>query len=105
MYGAGLYFAEHCSKSDQYCKPFPDSDPINGSYFLFLSRVCFGTPFHTKVQMPGTRAAPLRDERNPRMGRWDSVLAATAEGRKYREFIVYDRAQAYPEFIVEFKRR
>jgi len=25
-------------------------------------------------------------------------------GNKYNEFIVYDKAQAYPEFLVEFKR-
>jgi hypothetical protein len=98
LFSAGNYFAEASSKSDQYCTPA--HDPVNGSYFMFLSRVMIGTP-HPCAGFTG-RIPPLLDASKPDAGRYDSVLGCAAV---YREFIVYDKAQCLPEFIVEYKRK
>jgi len=107
-FGAGIYFAENSSKSDEYITP--DS---NGFCKLFLCRVCLGIPFVATQSLISIRRPPCR---NGDIGpcvhdRADSVLAeckrtgnqnATLE--RYREFIVYDRSQCYPEFLITFKR-
>lgn len=52
------------------------------------------------------RRPPLKDEETGRL--FDSVLGESiANGGntlKYREVIVYDQAQAYPEYIVYYQR-
>jgi hypothetical protein len=104
LFNAGNYFAEASSKSDQYCTPVPAHDPVNGSYFMFLSRVMIGTPY----QCDGfsERIPPLLDANKPDGGRYDSVLGrSNTTAASYREFIVYDKAQCLPEFIVEYKRK
>jgi hypothetical protein len=99
MFGAGVYFAEMCSKSDQYCTP------RRGHYFyFFLSRVMLGVPFGTQsamVQKPPLRRPPLMAGAQ---GRPHDSIVYTPHGNHYREFIVYDKAQTYPEFLVEYER-
>ena len=63
-------------------------------YYLFLSRVAMGTVHFTKQPLQNARLAP---------DGCDSVLGKTGQ-HKYTEYVVYDRAQAYPEFLVVYKR-
>ena len=57
-----------------------------------------GKAFHDMRFPPAIRDGPGKGQR------YDSLLAQVETG-KYREFIVYDRAQAYPERIVGYKHR
>jgi hypothetical protein len=92
MLGAGLYFAEDSCKSGQYAEK---SIASSRSHFFALSRVLLGKPHHSKVPIPDIRRAP---------DGCDSVVFTPDHDRgcgHHREFVVYDRFQAYPEFIVE----
>ena len=102
MFGAGVYFADMCSKSDQYCTP---ND--HGNFYIFLSRAIFGASYPTSAAMPrnsggdATRRPPLMPSK---AGRPHDSIVYRPGGNRYDEFIVYDKAQAYPEFLIEFKR-
>lgn len=93
LYGAGSYFAEHISKADQYCTPHPDNDK-NGTFYCFLSRVAMGKIHETSSGRSNERRAP---------NGCDS-LVGQLDSTRYKEFVVYDGWQAYPEFLVEYKR-
>jgi hypothetical protein len=90
MLGAGLYFAEDSCKSGQYA-----AKDSRGSHWFILSRVLLGCSHHTRLPMPEIRRAP---------DFCDSVVFTPNHiiGH-HREFVIYDRFQAYPEYIVEVK--
>ena len=104
LFGAGIYFAESVTKSDKYCTPGPRS-----VCSMFLARVALGTPCE---QLKGLDAKERRAPARPGGGdrRFDSVLGVTTAShpgallRRFREFVVYDRRQCYPELLVEFRR-
>jgi serine/threonine protein kinase len=96
MFGAGVYFADMCSKSDQYCTP-----NRHQSFFLFLSRAMFGAVHNTQVPMQQTRRPPIMPSIPGRPH--DSIVYVPGRPH-YSEYIVYDKTQAYPEFLVEYKR-
>jgi len=103
LFGAGCYFAENSSKSDEYVA----LDNLKQGY-IFLSRVCLGTPYIAKKSMNSIRRPPLLPN-NQQVA--DSVLGdcqrTGAKGaflQRYREFIVYDRTQCYPEFLITYTR-
>jgi hypothetical protein len=94
LYGAGTYFAENSCKSMQYTV----SSNSDGEYTIIYSRVLLGHVHTTSQGMQGVRRAPDRVTGVP----FDSVVASGGT-QVHREFIVYDRAQTYPEFIIFFK--
>jgi len=94
LYGAGTYFAENNCKSMQYTK----SPNANGEYTMIYSRVLLGHACLTSQGLAKVRRAPDRQPNVP----FDSVLASGGT-QVHREFIVYDRHQTYPEFIIYFK--
>lgn len=116
MFGAGIYLAENSSKSDEYCV-----ENSTNSSFMFLVRATLGAPYEALQPMKRHRRPPCTEGHldvietrgvktvcsHPRL---DSVIAPTTKTHaqaalcKYREFIVYDKTQSYPEFIIEFKR-
>jgi hypothetical protein len=91
------------SKSDQYVKP-----NAAGRYSVFVARVCLGAAFKPTRMMRDTRRPPIMPDVPGRP--FDSVVydqtcpSFTGSGKHYSEFIVYEKAQAYPEFLVEFER-
>jgi hypothetical protein len=94
MYLLVIFTAENSSKSDQYVTPNKD-----GRFYLFLSRVCMGTFYSTDKPQVKIRRPP---ERNNSI-LFDS-LVGQMPGKHYREFVIYDRNQCYPEYLIEFKR-
>ena len=63
-----------------------------------------GVPHHTAMPMNGIRRPPVMASIAGRPH--DSILytpGMLSPGR-YREFIVYDKAQTYPEFLIEYER-
>ena len=98
----GTYFAENSCKSEQYTKPNAD-----GVHCILYCRVLLGKIHYTKTTMVG-------HTRPPQIGTsteiFDSVVAPTGPMENHaqkvqihREFIVYDRAQVYPEFAIFYK--
>lgn len=85
LFGAGVYFAEESCKSGQYASKH------QGTHFFFVSRVLLGRPYYATSHMQQTRRPPEG---------YDSIIA-NQNRFGHRELIVYDRFQAYPEFLVE----
>merc|ERR1712151_884143 len=90
----GAYFAEAATKSDQYAKTVTEEGENKGSKVMLLCRVTLGNVYHIEH---GTdrQAERLVDDPN-----FDSVVGVA---HKYREFLVYDVAQIYPEYIFRYK--
>merc|ERR1719191_920467 len=89
MFGAGLYFAQDSCKAGQYAEK-----DDKGSHWFFLSRVLLGQPYYASQALKDIRKAP------------DNCDSIVYEGNHstvghHRELVVYDRYQAYPEYIVE----
>ena len=67
---------------------------------MFLSRVTLGSPLITQSSHNNLRRPP---ERKDKHCLYDSLLGKMPT-HHYREFIVYDKSQCYPEFLIEYKR-
>ena len=75
LFGAGVYFGENSSKSDEYCGPLGSQGP----FYVFLCRVAKGKPFITEkvmtpVQLNTQSSCPYRLKRHAPDG-YDSVQA------------------------------
>jgi hypothetical protein len=102
LYGAGLYFSDSPSKADQYVPAVR-----SGRCIMLFARVLVGSPFVSTNPngLPGLRRPPCLHGHTQEAcdhTRFDSVLATAA--RRFKELVVYDRHQCYPEFIVEYER-
>lgn len=100
LHGAGLYFASDACKAGQYAPETGD-----GTHYLLYVRVLLGVPFYVPNSMKGSRRPPKISGCEGRLH--DSVIAnaGVANGGKqvHREFVIYDRRQAYPEFELEIQ--
>jgi hypothetical protein len=112
LYGLGVYFAEDARKCAQY---------PGGRKTVFLSRVVLGHAYNTTKGEFATGTGRIKVNLRPPTvtGRFDtdagspstddrhhSVIAAPQKGSRepgeeFREFIVYEKSQAYPEYLVE----
>lgn len=104
MFGIGIYLAESSTKADQYV----GCNKINT---IIIVRTILGNIYRTKEPMNGKKRPPClkcdefhcdhTDEK------YDSVLGRFRNNGKllnFREFVVYDRNQCYPEYLVEYER-
>jgi len=93
-FGKGAYFAEAAQKSDRYAKKAAgDSGPeLADSKVILLCRVVLGNI----KEVEGTDSRAERLVQDPLV---DSVLGKT----DFREFLVYDAAQIYPEYIMWYR--
>ena len=129
MYGAGIYFAENSSKANQYCH----GGSCTASGFLtgraqcrckkseeasiMLCRVALGDPFvevKYRGNSPGDfwhgrRCEVEKTSRSKKTGVYNSVIGESqANGGTpllLREYVVYDSAQVYPEYVVYYHRK
>lgn len=98
MFGAGVYFANETCKAGQYAQKSEGGSIGSGSrasHWFFLSRVLLGRSHFTREAMPGARRPP---------DSFDSVIYTPTQYASvghHTEFIVYDRFQCYPEYLVE----
>lgn len=100
MFGAGLYFAEASSKSDEYCVP-NDS----GEYPLILVRSTLGKVNYCDKRKPYEDPGRRQLEHSCMSGTFNSVLGDRIKvSGTYREFVIYDHFQAYPHFILWYRR-
>ncbi|CAE7257438.1 Tnks [Symbiodinium sp. CCMP2592] len=98
MFGAGAYMAEASSKSDEYATEDP-SGLFAGKLALLLCRTLLGNMFYiTESNIP-------RIDDALRTGKFLSVLGdREAAVDTYREFVVFDEAQIYPEYVIIYTR-
>jgi len=96
LYGRGIYFAESSSKSDEYAEE--DERKWNP---MLVCRVTLGRFIYTDEEYPDTGQLV----RQCTKGESHSVLGDRQKCRNtFREMIIYDKDQAYPEFIVWYSR-
>jgi len=101
LYGPGLYFAEACSKADEYATD--DKDGIfAGLYGILICRVVCG-----KLNYNADVTPPVQELVDSVVSEHThhSILGDREKCRgTYREFIVFDRDQVYPEYVVIYRR-
>jgi len=100
LFGAGIYFAESVSKSDEYVQGKRE----NGMevFPLLICRVTLGNVNYCDVRAPDKRAL----EASCLSDKWHSVLGDRLKlHNTFREFIVYDNLQAFPAYIVYYTRQ
>jgi hypothetical protein len=100
LYGAGTYFAINACKSQQYSTKHSNS----GQYVMLVCRVILGIPFCTTAKHHHDRRAP---DNPATAGRpYDSIFAerdkANGGQQKHNEYVVFDRTQIYPEYLVRY---
>eukprot|EP00928_Gymnodinium_smaydae_P053812 TRINITY_DN37722_c0_g1_i1.p1 TRINITY_DN37722_c0_g1~~TRINITY_DN37722_c0_g1_i1.p1 ORF type:complete len:553 (-),score=131.15 TRINITY_DN37722_c0_g1_i1:80-1738(-) len=97
LYGRGLYFAEHCTKADEYTRP-----DDRGLHTILISRVTLGKAFRTAELEPDACTI----EEKCMGGSYHSICGDRIACRDtFREFVVFDEAQVYPNFVVQYKRK
>lgn len=100
LFGAGLYFAESSSKSDEYVKA-----DAKDWYPMILCRVALGRINYCAAKDPVSDPGRDKLEHSCLGGGFHSVLGDRKKIRgTYREFVVYDHYQVYPHFIVWYTR-
>ena len=105
LYGQGVYF------TDQSCKGLQYSGANYGHTGCFIvARVILGHPINAVGPLKSLKVEPLVDQTNPCKGRCHSVIAHPGipngkgmQKQVHREYVLFNGAQAYPEFIVNFK--
>ncbi|XP_059172882.1 uncharacterized protein LOC131953627 [Physella acuta] len=110
MLGKGIYTAEMVTKSDQYT----DSQTSRGQDgVLLLMRVLLGDVYVISRNSPYitgpeklTRPPCVQCQKDrcscPNQVLYDSVMLDG--GAQFREFVVYDRDQCYPEYVIKYRR-
>jgi len=96
LYGRGIYLAEMCSKSDEYTKE------EGAEHYILLCRATLGRVFYNDEVKPNPNAL----EDCCLHGEYHSVLGDREKIRgTYREIMVYDDDQVYPEYIIRYRRQ
>jgi len=99
LYGPGTYFTDSCTKADEYCR-----EAQGGLYSMLLCRVVGGRVRYTDEVNPDAGLAGLTGD--VLHGSFDSVLGDREKCRgTFKEYVIYASDQAYPEFIVMYRRK
>jgi len=97
LYGFGIYFAERITKADEYTEA-----TVDGLFSMLVCRVVAGrTNIITSNEIdPDKLRADVYD------GPYHSVLGdrVVTLGKPYREIVVYDKDQVFPEFLLMYTR-
>jgi len=103
LFGAGIYFAESVSKSDEYAKGKTEGG--REIFPLLIFRVCLGNIYYCAERGPDRRQLEARCLGVSGERKWHSVLGDRKKtSGTFREFIVYDNEQAFPAYIVWYTR-
>ncbi|CAK0819450.1 unnamed protein product, partial [Prorocentrum cordatum] len=97
MYGPGVYLAESCTKADEYARDEPGGY-YEGVFAMLLCRVCMGK-FNYTLERDETAGEKCLT------GEYDSTLGDRLKSvGTFREFVVYNSDQLYPEYIIMYER-
>jgi len=107
MLGQGTYCAERPCKADRYALRYSDvqeSSSRGEEAQMLLCRVALGRCFKTKERMPDLRRPPcVEGHLHPcDHERCDSVIFEGS--KKYREFVLFEGDQLFPEYLVKYRR-
>jgi len=97
MYGRGAYLAESSTKADEYAAS-EKTGHYKNIHAMMLCRACMGKFYYTtqRDDKLGDRVAS---------GEYDAVMGdRTKAVGTFREFVVYDADQVYPEYIMLYER-
>ena len=103
MFGAGIYFAEHSSKSNQYvygigggsgCPAHKDRSCYECTRQIIMCRVTLGKPFFQFTAMKMAHAPP---------GHHSVIGRPNSGGLCYPEYVVYRGEQSYPEYLITYQ--
>ena len=103
MFGAGVYFAENSSKSNQYvfgigggdgCTEHKDKSCYTCERQLLFCRVSLGKPYVIKSACRMAHSPP---------GHHSVVGRPSSCGLAYTEYVIYRGEQAYPEFRITYR--
>eukprot|EP00747_Dinoflagellata_sp_TGD_P153434 gnl/TRDRNA2_/TRDRNA2_177390_c0_seq9.p2 gnl/TRDRNA2_/TRDRNA2_177390_c0~~gnl/TRDRNA2_/TRDRNA2_177390_c0_seq9.p2 ORF type:complete len:121 (-),score=5.16 gnl/TRDRNA2_/TRDRNA2_177390_c0_seq9:19-381(-) len=99
MYGAGIYLSPEACKAAQYA---PGNQKMGQrTHYMFYCRVVLGQPYHASRNQPQRRRPPTMDGIQGLTH--DSILVGHSGGQVHREVVIFDRSQAYPEYLVEIE--
>eukprot|EP00420_Gonyaulax_spinifera_P035396 CAMPEP_0197878714 /NCGR_PEP_ID=MMETSP1439-20131203/7015_1 /TAXON_ID=66791 /ORGANISM="Gonyaulax spinifera, Strain CCMP409" /LENGTH=129 /DNA_ID=CAMNT_0043498155 /DNA_START=85 /DNA_END=474 /DNA_ORIENTATION=- len=109
LYGYGIYFAEHVTKSDEYSEAIPEEEdvlPVGEEYDFHTVLLCRVLGGRTNV----VRTNEIeRDKLKSDVfaGPYHSVFGdrVTTLNKPFREIVVYDKDQCYPEFLLVYARK
>jgi len=97
MYGPGVYLSESSTKADEYAHDEPGGY-YDGVFALLLCRACLGHFYYTTERDEKARQKVVS-------GDFDSTCGDRLKSAKtYREFVIYDADQLYPEYVVLYSR-
>lgn len=102
LYGNGIYFAESVTKADEYSEMVEAGLPYAGCHALLVCRVTGGRPQWCDTD----KIDPAFLHKQVISGPFHSVFGDRVSklGKPYREVVVYDATQCYPEYVVYYKR-
>lgn len=106
MFGRGVYCCESSTKADQYAD---DIDKRGTKGKMFLMRFLLGHMYLTekpnKYKLPPCYHCRKDGCRNQSHQGYDSVVGVKQQsGGLFREFVVYEKDQCYPEYLITYTR-
>lgn len=102
MFGAGIYFADHSSKSNQYsfglgqgCQKHKDKSCYVCQRTIFYTQVALGRPLMA-VEPMSLVHAPIG---------FSSVIGTPEliEDLRYPEYVIYNGSRAYPLYVIQYR--
>jgi len=103
LYGYGVYLAENATKADEYAEPIVGGLPSDeGLCAMLVCRVAAGL-----CRVVDTNEFDTEELRTDVFdGPYHSVFGdrVVKLGKPFREIVVYDSVQVFPEFILYYKR-
>jgi len=112
LYGFGIYLAERITKADEYSSPLRPGEeqvapviPLDGDgevFTLLLCRVMGGRTnviTTNEIEVDKLRKDVFEGPYNSVFGDREASL-----GKPFREVVVYDKDQCYPEYLLVYRR-
>jgi len=104
LYGPGVYCAERVTKADEYAGREARSEGAGGepTFCMLLCRVVGGRPCvctDNEIDIGALHRQVLEGPAHSVLGDRVKVLQ-----KPYREVVIYDKDQVYPEFLLSYER-
>jgi len=101
LYGRGVYFSEYWNSADEGLSAL-DADELESMHALLVCRVILGSVFKDSTELPDMSRIVAECVE----GSCHSVLGDRTRLRpgSSREFVVYNKDQVYPEFMLLYRR-
>jgi len=104
LYGYGAYFAERITKADSYSHALPghSGEEPEDHFCVLLCRAVGGrvrAEYEDEIDKEALRQSVFQGSNHSVLGDRVRVLK-----KPYREVVMYDKTQVYPEYILYYKR-